>query len=162
MLEKSQGLVAHLAKARCLGWRAALRIWNGASNKPPILEPDPILEIDRRHDPEENIETTPPDDECVDLRGVWGVEFYTPAHVESLVEGFRKLGWDRGGRLGNPDNLVEWLHGSRRHLYGGAWQNLYDYPAPLPKGVESTSIVWGLYRKVNSGVAQPLAASAAV
>ena len=109
MLEKSQGLVAHLAKARCLGWRAALRIWNGASNKPPILEPDPILEIDRRHDPEENIETTPPDDECVDLRGVWGVEFYTPAHVESLVEGFRKLGWDRGGRLGNPDNLVEWL-----------------------------------------------------
>ena len=141
MLKKSQGLVARLAKARCLGWCAARQIWSGASNKPPTLEPDPILEIDRRHDPEENIETTPPDDECVDLRGVWGIEFYTPAHVESLVEGFRKLGWDKGGRLGNPENLVGWLRDSRQHFYGGAWLNLYDYPAPLPKGVESTSIV---------------------
>ena len=54
-----------------------------------------MLDLSRRNDPSSNVETTPPEDEQVDLHCMWAVEFYAPSHVDKLVDNLKKLGWDQ-------------------------------------------------------------------
>ena len=108
----------------------------------------PILEFERQRDPASNAETTPPEDEQIDLRCMWAVEFYTPSHVDKLVDNFRKLRWDQDDLPGreSPDS---WVRITRQLSDGGSWLALgtirsvddtrpwppRDRTAPLPKYV---------------------------
>ena len=50
-----------------------------------------MLEMYRESDPVENLETSLPEDERIDMRCLWAVEFYTPSHVDKLLDSLRKL-----------------------------------------------------------------------
>lgn len=91
-----------------------------------VLRPHvaPRLEVWRRRDPEENAKTTPPADEFIDLRCLWAVEFYTPAHMDALLGNFRQLGWDKEDSSGVRNDPAAWVQRLREHPYGGGWLNL--------------------------------------
>lgn len=82
-----------------------------------------ILPHARENDLEENARTTPPTDEFIDLRCIWAVEFYTPAHVSRLIAGFRDLVWDTEAFGGLP-SPVQWIQRRNQRLFGGGWLNL--------------------------------------
>lgn len=82
------------------------------------------LAVYRERDPQDNVDTSPPEDEHLDLCCAWGIEFYTPSDMPALVEGFRKLGWDANDRHDRSRDPESWLHGLRRFQHGGAWMNL--------------------------------------
>ena len=85
-------------------------------------------------DPGENAETTPPDDEFIDLNCLWVVEFYTPDQRNNLIDGFRKLGWEYEDTDDvNSRNPVVWLNGPYRRFQGGAWLSLGTL---IPEGSE--------------------------
>lgn len=91
------------------------RIWHYAYRKFPSVVPDPkyreMLAVYRRRDAEKNIQTEPPDDEAIDLRCVWAVEFYTPSHIEKLLSGFTALGWDEDHDSVRGENPALWVKG---------------------------------------------------
>ena len=82
------------------------------------------LEYYSGDDPEENRNTSPPEGEFIDLKCLWAVEFYTPAHTDSLVNSFTKLGWDKEESTDGSRNPITWIHGLKRYHRGGAWMNL--------------------------------------
>ena len=86
---------------------------------------DPAFMLDhyRRNDPTRNAETTPPEDEHVDLRCMWAVEFYTPSHVDKLVDSLKKLGWDQN-ELPGRESPASWVRITRQHSEGGSWLDL--------------------------------------
>ena len=100
------------------------------------------------HDPEENQETAPPDDEKIETQCVWIVEFYLPSHVEDLIANVDALGWgdpDRDDREG----LRPWIQQHSLSLSSLGWKNLgiiarptekrflgMYRPAPLPASVD--------------------------
>lgn len=75
-------------------------------------------------DPIENLETSPPDDEHINLVCLWAAEFYTPSHNEKLVDSFAKLGWDKEKWTRGSGDPIAWLNGLRGDHQGGAWMNL--------------------------------------
>ena len=97
-------------------------------------------------DPIENAETTPPEDEFIDLYSVWAVEFYTPAYFDDLLESLERLEWNKEVVSQGP---VDWLKRQRIYQYGQSWMPLHiiiprdalnSYPmerlrADLPQGV---------------------------
>ena len=84
---------------------------------------DELKEV-RELDPIENLETSPPDDEHIDLVCLWAAEFYTPSHNEKLVDSFAKLGWDKEKWTRGSGDPIAWLNGLRGDHQGGAWMNL--------------------------------------
>ena len=74
----------------------------------------------REKDPTINAETTPPEDEHVDLHCMWAVEFYTPSHVDKLVDNLKKLGWDQNEFPGR-ESPASWVRITRQHSEGGSW-----------------------------------------
>jgi hypothetical protein len=97
-------------------------------------EQDPLGEAREYHekkDPEDNRNTTPPDDERIEVHSVWVAECYAPSHTASLMAGIRGLGWDqervtdffKGGVSG-------WLNEGRKSPYGGAYLNLSPIERP--------------------------------
>ena len=79
-------------------------------------------DISRIFDLKENAETCPPDDESIDLCCMWAVEFYTPAHVDKLLAGLRKMEIkNRSGIRPSPiSQIQEW----RQRSHSNAWLNL--------------------------------------
>ena len=77
----------------------------------------------RENDPTRNAETTPPEDEHVDLHCMWAVEFYTPSYVDKLVDNLKKLGWDRDEFPGR-ESPASWVRITRQHSEGGSWLSL--------------------------------------
>jgi hypothetical protein len=63
----------------------------------------------RRKDTEENEKTTPPPEEHIDLCCVWALEFYTPAHIQSLLDGLTSLGWGDSLSASPDRNPVDWI-----------------------------------------------------
>ena len=108
-----------------------------------------ILETLRKNDAADNAETAPPEDEHVDLRCVWAVEYYTPTYVDRLIESLVKLEWDQDDPLGR-ESPASWIRTTRQLSAGGSWLNLgtirsidderhWPIPhrtAPLPKSVD--------------------------
>lgn len=92
------------------------------------------LEAWRSRDPEENTRTSPPDDEFLDLRCMWAVEFYTPAHVDALLSGFRKLGWDNKSRSTIQIAPTSWIQRLRQSSHGGGYMPL-DVIGRIPETV---------------------------
>ena len=81
------------------------------------------LNFHRKNDAIVNAETTPPEDENVDFRCMWAVEYYTPSHVEHLIECLSKLKSkedDLPGRI-SPGS---WVRNTRQFSSGGSWLNL--------------------------------------
>ena len=133
--------------------RAKKRLWNAVKMRIPGRSRDDdsaeILEIHRKNDAAENAETTPPEDEHVDLRCIWAVEYYTPSYVDRLVESLVKLKWDQDDPLGRA-SPASWIRTTRQLSAGGSWLNLgtirsvdderpWPIPhrtAPLPKCVD--------------------------
>ena len=81
------------------------------------------LELYRQNDATKNSETSPPEDERIDLPCIWAVEFYTPSQVDKLVDNLKRLGWDQSD-YPRRENPVSWLLTSRQRSEGGSWQNL--------------------------------------
>ena len=81
------------------------------------------LQLYRKRDAENNKETTPPDNEVIDLGCIWAVEFYTPSHMDALLTNVWRIGWSEEGFRGLKD-IMEWADRSREHPKGGGWQNL--------------------------------------
>ena len=94
---------------------------------------DEILAFHHERDPQENVESSPPEGEYIDLCCTWGVEFYTPTHFANLKSGFRKLGWHTDDHPDPHRDPITWLDGLRRHQYGGSWMNL-GYLVPKDSG----------------------------
>lgn len=124
-----------------------------AYRKFPSIVPDPgraeLLEECRKHDDEDNAQSEPPEDEAIDLKCMWGVEFYTPSQIGELLRRFEKLGWNRDDPSSLDRNPVTWLRSFRESTHGTAWFNLgplhregdpgffhHGRAAPLPPGVE--------------------------
>ena len=83
---------------------------------------DPEMEESLRYfhgrDPKENNDTTPPEDEVIDLICLWAVEFYAPAQTDSLVENLIGLGWGKDDRSGSLSNPIAWIEGLRSYHQG--------------------------------------------
>ncbi len=75
----------------------------------------------RDRDLEENARGRLPDDEGVQLPGIWVAELYTPSTVGGLLKGIRELGWEYG--RSRDDNLVKWMNDVREGRQAG-WVNL--------------------------------------
>ena len=95
--------------------------------------------ISQIFDPKKNAETCPPDDEFIDLCCMWAVEFYTPAHIDTLLAGFRKLGWDKNHS--NSRSPTSWIQKLRQSPRGSGWLNLgVIYPQGTDNFLSSRSL----------------------
>ena len=115
-----------------------------------------ILEYAKERDPDENRETTPAEDERIDLHCLWAVELYTPSFADRLLENLERLGWDQEDFPGR-ESPASWVRVSRQLPEGGSWINLgiirprsderpwppRDRTAELPKNVRYAA--GGLY-----------------
>ena len=81
------------------------------------------LRVYRERDAESNKETTPSDNEVIDLCCIWAVEFYTPSHMDALLTNVGRIGWNEEGFRGLKD-IRDWANRSREHPKGGGWENL--------------------------------------
>lgn len=82
------------------------------------------LEAYRSYDPARNTETALPNDEFIELRCMWAVEFYTPAHIDALLSGFRKLGWDNKNRFNIGTSPTSWIQELRQSSHSGGHMSL--------------------------------------
>jgi hypothetical protein len=79
---------------------------------------------DLRHwralDPQNNRESTPSQDEHINVLALWAFEMYTPSTIRSLEQGLEKLGWGKVVPFGStiPDAMT-WLERSRGGQSGG-------------------------------------------
>lgn len=88
-----------------------------------------LLKAFRENDSARNLETTPPDDERIDMPCMWAVEFYTPSQVDKLLENFERLGWDKNDSRAER-SPASWLRSSRQRSVGGSSMNLGTIRAP--------------------------------
>ena len=98
---------------------------------------------------EQNLRTTPPEGERVALRCLWAIEFFSPSHIDNLVDSLRRLRWSGERDMFESEDPVSWLSRCRREGNGG-WKPLgfmakhgttTDLPdvaraVQLPNGVE--------------------------
>ena len=109
---------------------------------------DPYLKEHLKHyrkmDHKENQRTSPPENEVIDLKCLWAVEFYTPAHTDNLVNSFTKLGWNKEENTADLGNPITWLYGLRRYHRGNAWMNL---GLLIPSNADSQ--ILGRHRRVS-------------
>ena len=95
------------------------RILNGPDPSSPEEDAFPP-ELDQKI----NGESTPPPEEHVDLRCIWGIEFYTPSHIDSLEARLQQLGWGKTQGIGARPDPIAWLRGLRRRRYSMSSLNL--------------------------------------
>ena len=82
-----------------------------------------LLHIYRNRDAKSNKDSTPPDNEVINLCCIWAVEFYTPSHMNALLAGVRRFGWEEEGFYSLKD-IEEWVNRSRKHPLGSGWHGL--------------------------------------
>ena len=115
------------ASERQVSWRnKSQRFWDAIQRhlrRPSDDDYVPSLQYLREKDPIENAETSPAEDERVDLQCIWAVEFYTPAYVDQLLKCLRQLSWDQEDFPGR-ESPAEWVRLSRLFSEGGSWLNL--------------------------------------
>ena len=103
--------------------RAKKRLWNAAQRRTSVRSHDDysakILERHRKKDVSRNAETTPSEDEYVDLRCIWTVEYYTPSHVDNLVEGLQMLK-SEDDYLPGRESPASWIQNTRQFSSGGS------------------------------------------
>ena len=94
------------------------RVKKAAHKYLPRFFPYPLrpssLENLGKNDPVLNERSSPPDDEFIDLCGMWAVEFYTPAHVDTLLAGLRKLDSKNKNRFYIDSSSISWIQELRQ------------------------------------------------
>jgi hypothetical protein len=77
-------------------------------------------------DEEENIASTPPDNENIEIHSVWLAECYPPSMIDSLITSLRGLGWcdSTSARFTHRDTADKWIQQYHGSPTGGAWLNL--------------------------------------
>ena len=85
---------------------------------------DELLVTARERDLERNFQTTPPSEEQIDLHCIWAVEFYTPTHIDSLVESLKKLGVGSKADQRLSRDPIAWLRMQRSLHRTSGWINL--------------------------------------
>lgn len=84
-----------------------------------------------------------PDNETVQIPGVWVTELYTPSTVQGLLKGISDLGWEFG--RSRNDSLTEWMSDVREGRQTGSinlgmvsppdvTHLMCEHTAPLPSG----------------------------
>ncbi|MEI3804065.1 hypothetical protein V6R85_06065 [Agrobacterium sp. CCNWLW32] len=121
-------------------WRKKLirRIRNWASRKFPALIESSNIKQSRNYyrEKDHNLipESIPHPDEIADLKAVYAAEFYTPAHAQRLMLGFKKMGWDSEEQSAFHRNHAEWVSRSRRDG-SGIWINLGGIVSPKDRKI---------------------------
>ena len=82
------------------------------------------LQSHRTYDARRNRNSTPPEDEEIDLLCMWAIEYYTPVHRHALQSGLRGLGWDVDSPFEGRRDGVSWVEGRRHPPYGVSWIRL--------------------------------------
>ena len=95
-------------------------------------------------DEEDNHDTTPPDDECINLNCIWAVEYFTPAHTDKLIENLLKFNRDHPSDMIENQRIDAWINGLHKSPLRGSWINLGVWE---PKG-RSRKLV-GTNRRVD-------------
>lgn len=115
-----------------------------AFHKVPWLFPNPdlpeMLNVHRRRDAQRNQENSLPAEESVEFHALWALEYYTPAHVDALLDGLTRLGWHKPSPGADRD-IVEWVRELRNHESGGSWFNIGVIKRPDEKGLFGLSRV---------------------
>ena len=86
----------------------------GILRRPTSLSSSPDDDYSEQ-DAETNVRSTPPPGEYVDLRCIWGIEFYTPSYIDNLVSHLQDIDSGVPGGIGSPRDPILWLRGLRRH-----------------------------------------------
>lgn len=74
----------------------------------------------RSRDDEINKNSSPPPGEHIDVRCIWGIEFYTPSQMDALETNLRNLGWDDTDDPWLGNNPISWLREQRHRTSGSA------------------------------------------
>ena len=96
-----------------------------------------FLESLRSRDESRNESTSVPEGEYVDLYCVWGIEFYTPSHFDSLVSAFDQLTRNPSRRGLLYHDPVDWLHSLRPSRFSGRWMKLSTF-SPTDEPIYAT------------------------
>ena len=126
---------------KSLLYRLRCRAHNGIPSI--ISHPDNARRLSevRKLDPTQNAESTPPLDEFIDLRCMWAVEFYSPAYVDLLLAGLRKLGWDNKYGVNNLESPTAWIQRTRLNAYSANWLNLDLIRSSDAEGFDSSTLI---------------------
>ena len=79
----------------------------------------------REYDAESNKRTTPSANEDIKMCCIWAVEFYSPSHIDALLTGVQRFGWNGEGFHDFRD-IEEWVDksGKLSPSVGNGWLNL--------------------------------------
>ena len=107
--------MSKLVRTRLRGFRTRASIADPTPVRAPIPSPEELGSSDE----EWNRKTSLPNGEHIDLSCIWGVEFYTSLHTDTLVTALETLhrGSTREGNLTSDPSL--WVRDLRRHRLGG-------------------------------------------
>jgi hypothetical protein len=76
------------------------------------------------HDPKRLAESSPPENESIEIHCAWVTEAFTPSNIEGLIESLKQLGWDNpASSSGGTANLVDWVQQRQRLGDGSSWIN---------------------------------------
>ena len=97
------------------------KLFGKALNSPDDAK---LLAAARQSDQERNTWSAPPPEEHIDLHCIWAVEFYTPTHIDGLVESLKRIGvgTDTNRRLSRDP--IAWLQMQRSLHRSSGWMNL--------------------------------------
>ena len=109
-----------LASVRSLVSQRLRRLFSRPSDIYDQLDED----VFRSHDAEMNERSSPPPEEHIDIRCIWGIEFYTPSHLDDLASRLQELGRHNVGPFRTRSDPVLWLHELSRSRYSGGWHPL--------------------------------------
>ena len=112
-----------------------------------------VLSVSPEYDERTNRDTTPPADEHLDFRCIWGIECYTSSQFQRLEDVLSELGWRE---LSAPDaysDPVLWLRQLRGSRFSGGSLNLgYVATDGGPSFVGGTRFVSTLPKNVKYGL----------
>ena len=77
-----------------------------------------------KRDPKENRETSPPEDERINVHCLWVVEFYLPSQLDKLLLGIRDLGWTDSATIFDRQGPEQWVQQAMVSPNSGGWSNL--------------------------------------
>ena len=112
-----------------------------------IRRPYPRIRLQdwRQFDADQNARSAPPEDENIDLCSAWAIEFYTPAHMNHLLNGLEHLGWTED----ESRNPVAWLKDWGTSQFGQSWMPLERV---IPRGVPDPYITGSLRAELPPNV----------
>ena len=101
-----------------------INMMKGRGSKNRRLDDAETLEFYATKDWELNRDTTPPDEERIDLICMWAVEFYTASHMDNLAEALLRFDENAPADSHASNRVQTWVSALHRPPFGGSWMNL--------------------------------------